>query len=128
MFGETPAFSGFSVDDLDAARRFYGETLGLKAELDGEGEMRMLFLTLAGGARIFVYPKDDHAPATFTILNFGVDDIDRAVDELTGRGVTLERYADFEADDKGVVRVEGGPAIAWFKDPAGNVLSVLQES
>ncbi|MEU7297500.1 VOC family protein [Streptomyces exfoliatus] len=127
MFGETPAFSGFSVDDLDAAQRFYGETLGLKAELDGEGEMRMLFLTLAGGARIFVYPKDDHAPATFTILNFEVDDIDRAVDELTGRGVTLERYADFEADDKGVVRVEGGPAIAWFKDPAGNVLSVLQE-
>ncbi|MGA5063847.1 VOC family protein [Streptomyces exfoliatus] len=127
MFGETPAFSGFSVDDLDAARRFYGETLGLKAELDGEGEMRMLSLTLAGGARIFVYPKDDHAPATFTILNFEVDDIERAVDELTGRGVTLERYADFEADDKGVVRVEGGPAIAWFKDPAGNVLSVLQE-
>ncbi|MFI0989683.1 VOC family protein [Streptomyces exfoliatus] len=127
MFGETPAFSGFSVDDLDAARRFYGETLGLKAELEGEGEMRMLFLTLAGGARIFVYPKDDHAPATFTILNFEVDDIDRAVDELTGRGVTLERYADFEADEKGVMRVEGGPAIAWFKDPAGNVLSVLQE-
>ncbi|WP_411109057.1 VOC family protein [Streptomyces sp. c-19] len=127
MFGETPAFSGFSVDDLDAARRFYGETLGLKTELEGEGEMRMLFLTLAGGARIFVYPKDDHAPATFTILNFEVDDIDRAVDELTGRGVTLERYADFEADEKGVMRVEGGPAIAWFKDPAGNVLSVLQE-
>ncbi|MFJ8660239.1 VOC family protein [Streptomyces sp. NPDC093795] len=127
MFGETSAFSGFSVDDLDAARRFYGETLGLTVEEAGEGDMRMLFLTLAGGTRIFVYPKDDHTPATFTILNFEVGDIDRAVDELTGRGVTLERYPGFEADDKGVMRVEGGPAIAWFTDPAGNVLSVLQE-
>ncbi|GHF98103.1 VOC family protein [Streptomyces zaomyceticus] len=127
MFGETSAFSGFSVDDLDAARRFYGETLGLKVDEEGQDDMRMLFLTLAGGTRVFVYPKDDHAPATFTILNFAVDDIDRAVDELTGRGVTLERYEGFEADDKGIVRVEGGPAIAWFTDPAGNVLSVLQE-
>ncbi|MEU7701020.1 VOC family protein [Streptomyces sp. NPDC015492] len=127
MFGDTPAFSGFSVDDLDAARRFYGETLGLRVGEEGEGDMRMLFLTLAGGVRVFVYPKDDHAPATFTILNFAVDDIDRAVDELTGRGVALERYEGFEADAKGVVRAEGGPAIAWFKDPAGNVLSVLQE-
>ncbi|MER5311337.1 VOC family protein [Streptomyces sp. NPDC002773] len=128
MFGETSAFSGFSVDDLDAARRFYGETLGLAVEEEGEGDMRMLFLTLAGGTRIFVYPKDDHTPATFTILNFEVGDIDRAVDELTGRGVTLERYPGFEADDKGIMRVDGGPAIAWFTDPAGNVLSVLQES
>ncbi|MEU2117424.1 VOC family protein [Streptomyces sp. NPDC016459] len=127
MFGETSAFSGFSVDDLDAARRFYGKTLGLTVEEEGEGDMRMLFLTLAGGTRIFVYPKDDHTPATFTILNFEVDDIDGAVDELTGRGVTLERYPDFETDDKGVMRVEGGPAIAWFTDPAGNVLSVLQD-
>ncbi|KQX56264.1 MULTISPECIES: VOC family protein [unclassified Streptomyces] len=127
MFGETTAFSGFSVDDLDAARRFYGETLGLTVDEQGEGEMRMLSLTLAGGAKIFVYPKDDHTPASFTILNFSVDDIDRAVDELTGRGVTLERYPGFEADEKGVVRAEGGPAIAWFTDPAGNVLSVLQD-
>ncbi|MFH8575094.1 VOC family protein [Streptomyces zaomyceticus] len=127
MFGETSAFSGFSVDDLDAARRFYGETLGLKVDEEGQDDMRMLSLTLAGGARVFVYPKDNHAPATFTILNFSVDDIDRAVDELTGRGVTLERYEGFEADAKGIVRVEGGPAIAWFTDPAGNVLSVLQE-
>ncbi|MEV4937002.1 VOC family protein [Streptomyces zaomyceticus] len=127
MFGETSAFSGFSVDDLDAARRFYGETLGLKVDEEGQDDMRVLSLTLAGGTRIFVYPKDDHAPATFTILNFSVDDIDRAVDELTGRGVTLERYEGFEADAKGIVRVEGGPAIAWFTDPAGNVLSVLQE-
>ncbi|WP_329285750.1 VOC family protein [Streptomyces sp. NBC_00691] len=128
MFGETPAFSGFSVDDLDAARRFYGETLGLQVGEEGEGEMRMLFLTLAGGARVFVYPKDDHTPASFTILNFAVDDIDRAVDDLTGRGVALERYEGFEADAKGIVRVDGGPAIAWFTDPAGNVLSVLQEN
>ncbi|MFC9797363.1 VOC family protein [Streptomyces sp. NPDC057695] len=127
MFGETSAFSGFSVDDLDAARRFYGETLGLRVAEEGDGDMRMLLLTLADGARILVYPKDDHTPATFTILNFAVDDIDRAVDELTGRGVTLERYDGFEADAKGVVRAEGGPPIAWFKDPAGNVLSVLQE-
>ncbi|MFE4306926.1 VOC family protein [Streptomyces sp. NPDC056891] len=128
MFGETPAFSGFSVDDLGAARRFYGETLGLEVGEEGEGDMRVLFLTLAGGARVFVYPKDDHTPATFTILNFAVDDIDRAVDDLTGRGVTLERYEGFEADAKGIVRVDGGPAIAWFTDPAGNVLSVLQEN
>ncbi|WP_328941046.1 VOC family protein [Streptomyces sp. NBC_00250] len=128
MFGETSAFSGFSVDDLDAARRFYGETLGLKVGEEGQGDMRMLFLTLAGGARVFVYPKDNHTPATYTILNFEVEDIDRAVDELTGRGVTLERYDGFEADAKGIVRVEGGPAIAWFTDPAGNVLSVLQEN
>ncbi|MFF5789388.1 VOC family protein [Streptomyces sp. NPDC012693] len=127
MFGETPAFSGFSVDDLDAARRFYGDTLGLKVEEQGEGDMRMLFLTLAGGTRIFVYPKDDHTAASFTILNFEVDDIDRAVDDLTGRGVTMERYPGFEADDKGIMRAEGGPAIAWFTDPAGNVLSVLKE-
>ncbi|MBX9421312.1 VOC family protein [Streptomyces lateritius] len=127
MFGETPAFSGFSVDDLDAARRFYGESLGLKVEEQGEGDMRMLFLTLAGGTRIFVYPKEDHTAASFTILNFEVDDIDRAVDELTGRGVTMERYPGFEADDKGIMRAEGGPAIAWFTDPAGNVLSVLKE-
>ncbi|MDV5149872.1 VOC family protein [Streptomyces sp. SBC-4] len=127
MFGETSAFSGFSVDDLDAARRFYGETLGLKVEEQGEGEMRMLFLTLAGGTRIFVYPKENHTPASYTILNFEVDDIERAVDELTGRGITLERYPGFEADEKGIVRDDdGGLAIAWFTDPAGNVLSVLR--
>ncbi|MEU4078293.1 VOC family protein [Streptomyces venezuelae] len=127
MFGDTPAFSGFSVDDLDAARRFYGETLGLKVEEAGEGDMRILFLTLAGGTRLFVYPKDDHTPASFTILNFAVDDIEGAVDDLTGRGVSMERYEGFEADEKGIVVAEGGPAIAWFKDPAGNVLSVLKE-
>ncbi|MFF5426637.1 MULTISPECIES: VOC family protein [unclassified Streptomyces] len=127
MFGETPAFSGFSVDDLDAARRFYGETLGLRVEDEGPDDMGALVLTLAGGARVFVYAKDDHAPASFTILNFEVDDIDRAVDALGGRGVEFERYPGFEADGKGIMRSDGrGPSIAWFKDPAGNVLSVLQ--
>ncbi|MEU5984110.1 VOC family protein [Streptomyces sp. NPDC047434] len=127
MFGRTKAFSGFSVNDLGEARRFYGDTLGLQVEETGEGDMRMLTLTLGSGARVFVYPKDDHAPAGFTILNFPVDDIDAAVTELERRGVTFERYPGFEADDKGVVRDERGPAIAWFTDPAGNVLSVLQE-
>ncbi|MEW1906465.1 MULTISPECIES: VOC family protein [unclassified Streptomyces] len=128
MFGETPAFSGFSVDDIDAARRFYGETLGLKVEESGPEGMEMLLLVLAGGAQVLVYPKDDHAPASFTILNFQVDDIERTVDELVGRGVTLERYPGFDADDRGIVRGPDGPAVAWFTDPAGNVLSVLQEA
>ncbi|MFE5514519.1 VOC family protein [Streptomyces sp. NPDC056529] len=128
MFGETPAFSGFSVDDIDAARRFYGETLGLEVEESGPEGMEMLLLVLAGGARVLVYPKDDHAPASFTILNFQVGDIERTVDELVGRGVTLERYPGFDADDRGIVRGPDGPAVAWFTDPAGNVLSVLQEA
>ncbi|MEV4430120.1 VOC family protein [Streptomyces sp. NPDC053792] len=125
MFGETTAYSGFSVDDLDAARGFYGDVLGLTVEETGMEGMRMLNLTLPGGARVFVYPKENHTPATFTILNFEVDDIDRAVDELVGRGVTFERYPGFEADEKGVVRSGHGPAIAWFTDPARNVLAVL---
>ncbi|MBD9724148.1 VOC family protein [Streptomyces caniscabiei] len=130
MFGETQAFSGFAVDDLGEARRFYGETLGLRVEESGQGDMRTLILTLGSGARVFVYPKETHTPATFTLLNFPVDDIGSAVDELRRRGVELERYPEFEHDEKGVVRVgEDGPAaIAWFTDPAGNVLSVLQEN
>ncbi|CBG75783.1 MULTISPECIES: VOC family protein [Streptomyces] len=129
MFGQAQAFSGFAVDDLDAARGFYGETLGLRVEESGQGEMRMLILTLGSGARVFVYPKQTHTPATFTILNFPVDDIESAVGELERRGVSLERYPGFDHDEKGVVRAGGdGPAaIAWFTDPAGNVLSVLQE-
>nr|WP_107910547.1 VOC family protein [Streptomyces chartreusis] len=129
MLGQSQAFSGFSVDDLDEARRFYGETLGLQVEDTGEGEMRMLTLRLGGGTQVFVYPKPTHTPATFTILNFPVDDIEAAVDELQRRGVSLTRYPEFEHDEKGIVRVgDGGPAaIAWFTDPAGNVLSVLQE-
>ncbi|MFE7760422.1 VOC family protein [Streptomyces sp. NPDC057438] len=130
MFGQTQAFSGFAVDDLDEARRFYGETLGLRVEETGEGEMRTLILTLGSGARVFVYPKETHTPATFTLLNFPVDDIGSAVDELERRGVSLELYPGFDHDEKGIVRVgDGGPAaIAWFTDPAGNVLSVLQEN
>ncbi|MFJ8666472.1 VOC family protein [Streptomyces sp. NPDC093600] len=128
MLGQSAAFSGFSVNDLDEARRFYADTLGLPVEESGEGDMRMLSLTLGTGAKVFVYPKDTHTPATFTILNFPVDDIDAAVEELGRRGVTLERYPDFDADEKGIVRDEAaGLAIAWFTDPAGNILSVLQE-
>ncbi|MFC9734379.1 VOC family protein [Streptomyces roseolus] len=131
MFGETTAYSSFSVDDLDAARRFYGDLLGLTVEESGTGDMRMLFLTLPGGARVFVYPKENHTPASFTVLNFEVDDIDRAVDDLVSRGAAFERYPEFEADEKGVVRGtgDGGPAgIAWFTDPAGNVIAVAQYS
>ncbi|MGW0817253.1 VOC family protein [Streptomyces viridiviolaceus] len=130
MFGQAQAFSGFSVDDLGEARRFYGETLGLQVEETGQGGMRMLTLTLGSGAQVLVYPKETHTPATFTILNFPVDDIETAVAELERRGVTLERYAGFDHDEKGIVRVGGdGPtAVAWFTDPAGNVLSVLQEN
>ncbi len=124
MFGTTKAFSGFAVDDLDAAKRFYGDTLGLKVS----EENGLLTLHIAGDRDILVYPKPDHAPASFTILNFPVDDIDRAVDELATRGVRFERYAGFEQDDKGIANPPGneGPRIAWFTDPAGNILSVLQ--
>ena len=122
MFRDTPAFSGFAVDDVAAASRFYGETLGL-AVSEAYG---MLHLHLAGGADVLVYPKQDHRPATFTILNFPVDDIERAVDELSGRGVTFQRYPGMETDERGIFR-GGGPYIAWFTDPAGNILSVLQE-
>ena len=122
MFENTEAFSGFAVDNLDKAREFYGETLGLTvSELDG-----LLGLTVAGSRDILIYPKPDHVPATFTILNFPVDDIDAAVDELVGRGVRFERYDGFDQDEKGIARGEG-PYIAWFRDPAGNMLSVLQE-
>ncbi len=122
MFANTKAFSGFAVDDLEKARQFYGETLGLKTS----EEHGLLTLHLAGDRPTLVYPKPDHTPADYTILNFPVDDIDEAVDALTARGVQFERYDGVEQDDKGVMRAMG-PYIAWFKDPAGNVLSVLQE-
>lgn len=129
MFGQSKAFSGFSVDDLGKAREFYGETLGLSVEETEEGDMRLLTIKLGSGASVFVYPKDNHTPASFTILNFPVDDIEAAVDGLTQRGVRMERYPEFGADDKGIVRGPEGPAgIAWFTDPAGNVLSVIQEN
>jgi predicted enzyme related to lactoylglutathione lyase len=121
MFEHTKAFSGFSVDDIPKAKQFYGETLGLRVS----EEHGMLHLHLAGDRDTLVYPKDDHTPATFTILNFQVDDIDDAVDQLTARGVRLERYEGSDQDEKGIFR-GGGPLIAWFKDPAGNILSVLQ--
>jgi predicted enzyme related to lactoylglutathione lyase len=122
MFENTRAFSGFAVDDLGAAKKFYGEVLGLKTS----EQYGLLTLHLAGGRDTLVYPKPDHAPATYTILNFAVDDIDAAVDELTSRGVELEKYDGLGQDDKGINRA-GGPYIAWFKDPAGNILAVLQE-
>jgi catechol 2,3-dioxygenase-like lactoylglutathione lyase family enzyme len=122
MFKDTKAFSGFSVDDLEKAKQFYGETLGLEVS----EENGLLGLQLAGGTRILIYPKDNHTPATFTILNFPVDDIEQAVDELRKAGVPFESYeGDLKTDEKGIFR-GGGPLIAWFRDPAGNILSVLE--
>lgn len=123
MFASTRAFSGFAVKDTEAAKRFYGETLGVRVS---DGEMGILVLHLAGDRDTIVYPKDDHEPASYTILNFPVDDIEAAVDELERRGVELERYEGFDQDDRGIFR-GGGPLIAWFTDPSGNILSVIQE-
>ncbi len=126
-FTAARAMSSFSVDDLSRARQFYEKTLGI--EVTEDGKMQTMMLRLPGGARILVYPKGPgHAPATYTALNFGVDDIDAAVEELRSRGVTFERYEGFHQDEKGISRGDGnGPSIAWFKDPAGNILSILQE-
>ena len=126
MFKDSQAFSGFAVDDLDRAREFYGETLGLDLNDEGPG----LGLKLGGGGTVFVYPKEDHQPATFTVLNFPVGDIEAAVAALRERGVEFERYAGtpIETDDDGIMRGGHGPLIAWFKDPAGNVLSVIEQS
>ena len=123
IFRNTKAFSGFSVNDIQRAKHFYGETLGLEvSETHG-----LLNLHLAGGTTVLVYPKPNHIPATFTILNFPVADIEEAVDQLTRKGVRFERYeGDLKTDDKGIFR-GGGPLIAWFKDPAGNILSVLHQ-
>ncbi|MDF2704819.1 MAG: glyoxalase [Nonomuraea muscovyensis] len=122
MLGSVKAFSGFSVDDIEAARAFYEGTLGLTVSV----ENALLTLHITGGRDILVYPKDDHTPATYTVLNFPVDDIGKVVDELAARGVRFERYPHLEADERGIFR-GGGPLIAWFADPAGNILSVLQE-
>jgi catechol 2,3-dioxygenase-like lactoylglutathione lyase family enzyme len=121
MFKDTRAFSGFAVDDVPAAQAFYGETLGLETSV----EHGMLTLHLAGGRDTLVYPKPSHTPADYTILNFPVDDIEQAVDALARRGVETLRFEGMPVDERGIMR-EGGPLIAWFTDPAGNVLSVLQ--
>jgi len=123
MLKDSKAFSGFSVNDLQKAKEFYSRTLGLEASETPEG----LQLRLAGGTNVFIYPKPNHTPATFTILNFQVDDIEKTVDELTKLGVGFEHYAEpIKTDEKGIHRGAEGPNIAWFKDPAGNILSVLE--
>jgi catechol 2,3-dioxygenase-like lactoylglutathione lyase family enzyme len=123
MFSDSKAFSGFAVSDTEAAREFYAGVLGLKVtEKNG-----LLSIHLGSGVQVLAYPKGDHVPADFTILNFPVSDIDAAVSELIARGVEMERYPGVDADDKGIAR-NSGPLIAWFKDPAGNTLSVLQQS
>jgi catechol 2,3-dioxygenase-like lactoylglutathione lyase family enzyme len=126
MLGNTNATSGFAVDDVQKAREFYTQTLGLKVSVLDE-ENGLLTLHLAGDRDTLVYQKPDYTPATYTILNFSVDDVDEAVDELASRGVRFERYDGFEQDEKGIARGEG-PDIAWFKDPAGNIMSVLRET
>lgn len=121
-FKNTKAFSSFSVKDLDETKRFYGQTLGLEVSESDEG----LILQIKGGIDVFIYPKPDHTPATFTVLNFVVDDVDRAVDELTKMGIRFQIYdkGELKTDDRGVF--QGKPKIAWFKDPAGNFLSILE--
>ena len=125
MLGDSKAFNGFSANDIEKAKEFYGRTLGLKvSESNG-----LLTLHLAGGNNVLIYPKPNHTPAKFTVLNFPVDDVDQAVDELTKRGVGFEIYdlPDIKTDKKGIMR-GNGPTIAWFKDPAGNILSVIEAS
>ena len=123
MLGQSKAFSGFSVNDTQKAKDFYGRTLGLEVS----EEHGLLKLHLAGGTNVLIYPKPNHVPATFTVLNFPVDNVDKAVDELTNLGVRFEVYTEPnpKTDQRGVFR-GGGPVIAWFKDPAGNILSILQ--
>ena len=125
MLTDSPAFSGFAVNDLDAARSFYADTLGLQVtdvpEMGG-----LMRLQLGSGTQVLVYAKPDHVPATYTVLNFPVPDVEKAVDELAGRGVQFQRYENPPTDAKGIMRA-GGPLIAWFTDPAGNVFSVIQQ-
>jgi predicted enzyme related to lactoylglutathione lyase len=125
MFANTKATNSFAVDDLEKVREFYGETLGLGTTVLSE-EFGVMALHLAGGRDTLVYAKPDFVPATYTILNFEVDDVEGAVDELSASGVQLERYDGFDQDEKGIARGPG-PAIAWFKDPAGNILSVVEQ-
>ena len=124
MLTDSPAFSGFSVDDADKARSFYEETLGLHVSDEGMGGL--LRLHLGGGTEVLAYPKPGHVPATFTVLNFPVPDVEKAVDDLTARGVKFEHYENPPTDERGIMRA-GGPLIAWFTDPAGNIFSVIQQ-
>ncbi len=123
MFKNTKAFSSFSVNDLQKAKEFYGKMLGVEVK---DNPMGLIELHISGSNNILVYPKPNHEPATFTVLNFPVDDIDKAVDELTAKGIVFEQYSELKTDEKGISRDPNGPKIAWFKDPAGNILSVLQ--
>lgn len=126
MLRDAAAFSGFSVDDIGSAQKFYGDTLGLDlAEIEGMGGL--LQLNLGGGGRVMLYEKQGHEPATYTVLNFPVPDVEAAVDELAAKGVLFEVYDGFGQDAKGIARNPHGPAIAWFRDPAGNILSVLEQ-
>lgn len=123
MFTATKAFSSFAVHDIEKARSFYEGTLGV----DVSENNGLLWLRVAGGSEVLVYPKADHAPASFTVLNFQVEAIDAAVDDLSSRGIRFERYEGLDADEKGIFR-GAGPNIAWFTDPSGNILSVLESS
>ena len=127
MLTDSRAFSGFAVDDIAKAEAFYGDTLGLRTETIDMGPAQLLTLHLAGDHDVMAYDKPDFVPATYTILNFPVDDIDAAVDELAANGVSFETYEGFDQDEKGIAR-GAGPDIAWFKDPAGNILSVLERT
>lgn len=125
MLKNSKAFSSFSVDNIDAAKSFYQDILGLDIE---ESEMGILNIHISGGGELIIYPKLNHAPASFTVLNFPVDDVEHTVDKLITKGVIFEQYhGEIETDEKGISRNNGGPTIAWFKDPAGNILSVIQE-
>ena len=126
MFDSSKVFSGFAVPDIAVAQDFYGSTLGLEVSVLDD-RLGLLALHVGGGTDVLVYAKPDHTPATYTVLNFPVDDVEQAVDELTAKGVRFERYDQFDMDAKGIAR-GSGPTIAWFTDPAGNILSVLEAS
>lgn len=124
MLKNSHAFSSFSVDDLDKAKDFYGNVLGLEVKLiDDIGILNVKF---SGGMKLMIYPKEVHKPATFTVLNFPVDNVEETVDDLISKGITFEQYKEFRTDEKGISR-EWGQEIAWFKDPAGNIISVMTE-
>ena len=122
MLADSHAFSGFSTDDIEAARTFYRDTLGLAVS----DQMGLLSIDFAGGGRTIIYPKPNHEPATFTVLNFPVDDVDGTVDALSAKGISFERYPGITQDERGIARDDNTPPIAWFKDPAGNILAVLK--